>query len=136
MPEEKQIATNIIDILNEGKEWDRVSLRAKVIHKEQAIHVGSKKLKMAIATVADSTASILLDIWEEHIQSIEIGKMYLMEPLQVRIWSNKKKSGNPKDQHYANKRRPRTKRCRNTNTRNYQTTRNHHGETLQENSKV
>ena len=31
-----------------------------------------------------STASILLDIWEEHIQSIEIGKVYLMEPLQVR----------------------------------------------------
>lgn len=90
VPEEKQIATNIIDILNEGKEWDRVSLKAKVIHKE-AIQVGSKKLKLAVATVADSTASIPLDIWQEHIQSIEIGKVYLMEPLQVRIWSNKKK---------------------------------------------
>lgn len=91
VPEEKQIATNIIDILNEGKEWDRVSLKAKVIHKEEAIQVGSKKLKLAVATVADSTASIPLDIWQEHIQSIEIGKVYLMEPLQVRIWSNKKK---------------------------------------------
>ena len=91
VPEEKQIATNIIDILNEGKEWDRVSLKAKVIHKEEAIQVGSKKLKLAVATVADSTASIPLDIWEEHIRSIEIGKVYLMEPLQVRIWSNKKK---------------------------------------------
>ena len=91
VPEEKQIATNIIDILNEGKEWDRVSLKAKVIHKEEAIQIGSKKLKLAVATVADSTASIPLDIWEEHIQSIEIGKVYLMEPLQVRIWSNKKK---------------------------------------------
>lgn len=75
MPEEKQIATNIIDILNEGKEWDR----AEVIQKEQAIQVVSKKLKLAVATVADSTASIPLDIWEEHIQSIEIGKVYLME---------------------------------------------------------
>ena len=91
VPEEKQIATNIIDILNEGKEWDRVSLKAKVIHKEEAIQVGSKKLKLAVATMANSTASIPLDIWEEHIQSIEIGKVYLMEPLQVRIWSNKKK---------------------------------------------
>ena len=91
MPEEKQIATNIIDILNEGKEWDRVSLKAKVIHKKEAIQVGSKKLKLAVATVADSTASIPLDIWGEHIRSIEIGKVYLMEPLQVRIWSNKKK---------------------------------------------
>lgn len=96
VPVEKQIATNIIDILNEGKEWDRVSLKAKVTHKEQAIQVGSKKLKLAVATVADSTASIPLDIWEEHIQSIEIGKVYLMEPLQVRIWSNKKKNWQPK----------------------------------------
>lgn len=37
VPEEKQIATNIIDILNEGKEWGRVSLKAKVIQKEEAI---------------------------------------------------------------------------------------------------
>ena len=137
MPKEKQIAANIIDILNEGKEWDRVSLKAKVIQKEEAIQVGSKKLKLAVATVADSTASIPLDIWEEHIQSIDIGKVYLTEPLQVRIWSNKKKlATQKKDQHYANKRRPRTKRCRNTNTRNHRTTRNHHGEKLQENSKV
>ena len=91
VPEEKQIATNIIDILNEGKEWDRVSLKAKVIQKEEAIQVGSKKLKLAVANVADSTASIPLDIREEHIQRIEIGQVYLMEPLQVRVWSNKKK---------------------------------------------
>ena len=40
VPEEKQIATNIIDKLNEGKEWDRVSLKAKVIQKKEAIQVG------------------------------------------------------------------------------------------------
>ena len=91
VPEEKQIVTKIIDILNEGKEWDRVSFKAKVIQKEEAIQVESKNRKLAVATVADSTASIPLDIWEEHIQSIEIGKVCLMEPLQVRIWSNKKK---------------------------------------------
>ena len=62
VPEEKQIATKIIDILNEGKEWDRVSLKAKVIQKEEAIQVGSKKLKLAVATMADSTASIPLDM--------------------------------------------------------------------------
>lgn len=131
VPEEKQIATNIIDILNEGKEWDRVSLKAKVIQKEEAIQVESKKVKLAVATVADLTASIPFDIWEKHIQRIEIGQVYLMEPLQ------QKEPGNPKeDQHYANKRRPRTKGCRNTNTRNHRTTRNYHGKTLQENSKV
>ena len=91
VPEEKQIATNIIDILKEGKEWDRVSLKAKVIQKEAAIQVRLTKLKLAVATVADSTASIPLDIWEEHIQRIEIGQVYLMEPMQVRVWSNKKK---------------------------------------------
>ena len=91
VPEEKQIATNIINILNEGKEWDRVSLKAKVIQKAAAIQVGSKKFKLAVATVADLTASIPLDIWEEHIQRIGIGQVYLMEPMQVRLWSNKKK---------------------------------------------
>ena len=97
VPEEKKLTTNIIEILNEGKEWDRVSLKAKVIQKEDAIQIGSKKLKLAVATVADSTASIPLDIWEEHIQSIEIGKVYLMEPLQVRVWSNKKKLATQKN---------------------------------------
>jgi len=90
--------------MGQSKEWD------KVIQKEEPIQVESKRLKLAVATMADSTASILLDIWEEHIQSIEIGKVYLMKPLQVRIWSNKKKTGNlEEDQHYAIKRRPRTK---------------------------
>ena len=56
VPEEKQIATNIIDMLNEGKQWDRVSLKAKVIQKEAAIQVGSTKLKLAVTTVANSTA--------------------------------------------------------------------------------
>lgn len=91
VPEEKQIATNIIDTLNKGKEWDRVSSKLKAIQKEKAIQVRSKKLKLAITTVADSTALILLDRWEEYIQSIEIGKVYFMEPLQVRIWFNKQK---------------------------------------------
>lgn len=91
VPEEKQIATNIINIINKGKEWDRVSLKAKVIQKAAAIQVGSKKLKLAVATVADFTASIPLDIWEEHIQRIEIRQVYLMEPMKVRVWSNKKK---------------------------------------------
>ena len=65
MPEGKQIATNIIDILNEGKEWDRVSLKAKVILKEEAIQVGSKKLKLTVATVADSTVTIRKDLAEK-----------------------------------------------------------------------
>ena len=91
VPEEKQIATNKINIINKGKEWDRVSLKAKVIQKAAAIQVGSKELKLAVATVADFTASIPLDIWEEHIQRIEIRQVYLMEPMKVRVWSNKKK---------------------------------------------
>lgn len=39
VPEEKQIATNIIDTLNRGKEWDRVSSKVKAIQKEEAIQV-------------------------------------------------------------------------------------------------
>ena len=135
VPEEKQIATNIIDKLNEGKEWDRVSLKAKVIHKEEAIQIGSKKLKLAVATVADSTASIPLDIWEEHIQSIEIGKVYLMEPLQVRIWSNKEKLATQKKTNITQIKEDQELNCRNSNTRNHRTTRNPHGETLQETQK-
>lgn len=85
VPEEKQIATNIIDTLNKRQRM------GKSFQKEKAIQVRSKKLKLAITTVADSTALIPLDRWEEYIQSIEIGKVYFMEPLQVRIWFNKQK---------------------------------------------
>lgn len=74
-------------------------MQAKVIQKEEAIQVESKKLNLTNTTVADSTASIPLDIWEEHIQHIEIGQVYLMEPLQVRVWSNKKKLATQKKTH-------------------------------------
>ena len=62
-------------------------LKSESNPKEEAIQVGSKKLKLPVATVADLTASIPLDIF----QCIEIRKVYLMESLQVRVWSNKKK---------------------------------------------
>lgn len=44
-----------------------LEVRVLVIQKEEAIQVRSKKLKLAVATVPDSPASIPLDILEEHI---------------------------------------------------------------------
>ena len=37
------------------------------------------------ASVADLSAEIPIDIWEEHINQIEMGKTYEFSPLQVKV---------------------------------------------------
>ena len=46
--------------------------------------VGAKQLKLAEASFADSTGTILVDLWEQHIPMIEKGKVYRISPIQVR----------------------------------------------------
>ena len=54
-----------------------VTLGSKVVRVGGISTVGAKQLKLAETTFADSTGSIVVDIWEQHIPMIENGKVYL-----------------------------------------------------------
>ena len=82
---------SIEDILSCSNEWDNVTLSGKVVCVGDISTVGAKQLKVAETTFADSTGSIVVDIWEQHIPMIENGKVYRVTPVQVRSWAGKKK---------------------------------------------
>ena len=72
-------------------EWDNVTLSGKVVRVWDTSTVGAKQLKLAETTFADSTGTIVVDIWEQHIPMIENGKVYRITSVQVRSWARKKK---------------------------------------------
>lgn len=82
---------SIGDILSRCNEWENVTLNGKVVWVGDTSIVGAKELKLAEATFADSTGSIVVDVWEKHIPMIENGKVYRVTPVQVRSWAGKKK---------------------------------------------
>lgn len=82
---------SIGDILSRCNEWENVTLKGKVVRVGDTKIVGAKELKLAEVTFADSTGSIAVDVWEQHIPMIENGKVYRVTPVQVRSWGGKKK---------------------------------------------
>lgn len=75
--------TTIGDILKSGQEFDNVTVCAKVVSLGEQRIVGHKQLRLVTATFADLTASIHVDIWEQHIDKIHLGTVYRITPLQV-----------------------------------------------------
>lgn len=66
-------------------------MSGKVLRVGEISTVGAKQLKLAETTFADSTGTIVVDIWEQHIPMIENEKVYRIAPVQVRSWAGKKK---------------------------------------------
>ena len=82
---------SIEDILSRTNEWENVTLSGKVVRVGDISTVGAKQLKSAETTFADSTGTIVVDIWEQHIPMVENGKVYRIAPVKVRSWAGKKK---------------------------------------------
>ena len=47
--------------------------------------VGSKRLKLCQTLINNATASIPLDVWDDHIQNLTLGFVYTFCPLQVHV---------------------------------------------------
>ena len=73
------------------KEWDILAVRGKVLHVGETRVVGTKKLKLASARIADTTGKIWLELWEKLIPQVVPERVYLFTSVQVRIWSDEKK---------------------------------------------
>lgn len=72
-------------------EWDILAVRGKILHVSETKVVGSKKLKLASAKLADTTGKIWLDIWEQQIPQIRPGGVFSFTAMQVRMGSEEKK---------------------------------------------
>lgn len=72
---------SIEDILSRTNEWENVTLNGKVVRVGDISTVGAKQLKSAETTSADSSGTILVDIWEQQIPVIENGKVYRIAPV-------------------------------------------------------
>lgn len=82
---------SIKEILDGSDELDAVALRGKAIHVGQTTVVGGKKLKVAETIFVDLTGKSHLDVWEKPIALIQVGRVYTITNLQVRVWNGKKK---------------------------------------------
>lgn len=93
LPEDNKEPVSILDIFNTHKEWDMMTLQGKIAQLKDSESVGSpqKHLQLAQAMFTDPTGSIALGIWEDHISTVSIGKLYEMIHVQLKVWSGKKK---------------------------------------------
>ena len=83
--------TPITHIVKSVIELDNVSLQGKAIHLGDVTEVGTKTLKLVEAIFSDTSGSIIVDIWKEHIPLIKCGNVFLLDDMHVRILSGIKK---------------------------------------------
>ena len=82
-PEPHQASVNIKNIVDSSNEFDNVTLRAKLIRLGETRNIGKRQLRLATATFLDETGTILVDLWENHIDNIHLGSIYHITFLQV-----------------------------------------------------
>ena len=100
-PEHSYKKVTIEEILKDGKQWDEVDIQAKVVEiapmrkvqRRTNVKQGqqTQDIDLREAILADTTGTIHLDIWSRHTEQLNLGTVYHLCPLGVRIWSNQKK---------------------------------------------
>lgn len=81
---EEMKRSTILEILNASKEWDVVTLSAKVLSLKPLKKVGTKKiLNLVEATIGDETGTMPLDVWESNIDTVVQGQVYKLDRVQV-----------------------------------------------------
>ena len=77
--------------LNSSTDWDKVAICGKIVHMCDQELAGRNKLRLARATLADTTGTIAIDLWDENNAMNKIGTVYRIAPIQVRVWNEAKK---------------------------------------------
>ncbi len=85
------VPTIIRSLLESCNKWDCVTLYAKAVHTNPSTVVNNTNLEVAEAVFADNSGIIKVDLWEQNISKVEVGKVYQISPIQVRVWCDAKK---------------------------------------------
>ena len=91
LPVARQEPVTLLNILNEKKEWEVITVNAKLLSTKEPTTVCAKKLRLCEGVIADATATMPIDIWEHFIDKLKPGNTYSFKSLQIRVWSNRKK---------------------------------------------
>ncbi len=78
-------------------DMDLVNVSVKVVAIEPLQIVGKDKWKLVNALVSDTTQTIMLELWQDHTQAVQISKTYVMRNVRIRLRSGVKKLGTTKD---------------------------------------
>lgn len=81
----------VAQILNYSSDQDKVTICGKIVHMCNQELAGRNKLRVARATLADTTGTLASDLWEENIAMIKIRTVYHIAPIQVHVWNKAKK---------------------------------------------
>ncbi len=76
---------------------DLVSVSIKVVVIEPLQIVGKDKWKLVNALVSDTTQTVMLQLWQDHTQAVQILKTYVTRNVRIRLRSGVKKLGTTKD---------------------------------------
>ena len=89
----KQITLNSLTSLSQ---YDQVSVNIKVLQLQAVEEVDPDKKHKRDVIVSDQTASAKVVLWEEHVDSLQEGKSYLLKNFHVKELKPKKTSFNAK----------------------------------------
>jgi len=80
-----QTETTIEEVLkaDDKQMMQDVMLKAKIVHLGREKPVGQRNYRLLTAKISDDTGTIELDLWEDHIDQIQLGSAYCFSPLEV-----------------------------------------------------
>ena len=86
----KTLGSEVIELknLSQKEEYDKVTVRAQVIKVADPATVGRSLTKQEI-TIADSTETALLTLWETDVNTLSLGQSYQFNRLLVRKYRSK-----------------------------------------------
>lgn len=85
------------EVAEQGLDMELVTVCVKVLTVEPVKIVGMDKLKLVNAVIADRSATVPLEIWENQVDAISCSGMYRMENLRVRNRNGVKMLGTTKE---------------------------------------
>lgn len=90
VPDMKTVGSPLIPLcdLEKKEEYDKVTVRIKVIKLHDPQTVGTGKIKQDV-TIADATAKATLTLWESNVKKLDNQKSYQLNRVIVRIFMGK-----------------------------------------------
>ena len=90
IPDMRTIGSPLIPLCNldEYEEYDKVTIRAKVIKVKEPQRIGTGKLKQDIV-IADATGKCSLTLWEAYVNTLQLHKSYQLSRVTVKVFMGK-----------------------------------------------
>ena len=76
----------VYEINRSSNDGDLVTFTGKLLHQADSTLVGTRNLRVADTIFGDTKGTIIVSLWAEFIQAVQVGKVYQIAPLLVKTW--------------------------------------------------